>query len=146
MKRISWGTGIVISIIIFVIFTLATTIYLMNQQVDLVTEDYYKKGLDYQKQIDTEQRTKQYFEQIDVKYDGQFVIVNFPENFNGKLVEGEILFYRPSDSNLDIKLPIKLENQQQVIPVSALKKGFWRIKISWNYNNNNYYKESVITL
>jgi hypothetical protein len=146
MKRISWGTGIVISIIIFVIFTLSTTIYLMNQKVDLVTEDYYKKGLDYQKQIDTEQRTEQYFEQIDVKYNGQYVIVNFPEAFNGKLVEGEILFYRPSDSNLDVKLPLKLENQQQVIPVSSLKKGFWRIKISWNYNNNKYYKESVITL
>ncbi|MCS7052581.1 MAG: FixH family protein [Ignavibacterium sp.] len=146
MKKISWGTGILISIIIFMILTISTTIYLMNQKVDLVTEDYYLKGLDYQKQIDIEKRSTDFSDKILIDYDGQFVIISFPETLKSNLVNGEILFYRPSDSNLDITIPIKLENQKQIIPVSTLKKGFWRIKINWNYNNNNYYKESIITL
>ncbi|MCX7611471.1 MAG: FixH family protein [Ignavibacterium sp.] len=146
MKKISWGTGILISIIIFMILTISTTIYLMNQKVDLVTDDYYLKGLDYQKQIDIEKRSTDFSDKILIDYDGQFVIISFPETLKSNLVNGEILFYRPSDSNLDITIPIKLENQKQIIPVSTLKKGFWRIKINWNYNNNNYYKESIITL
>jgi hypothetical protein len=146
MKKISWGTGIVIAIIIFVVFTLATTVYLMNQKVDLVTEDYYKKGLDYQKQIDTEERTNQYSDQISIQSDGQFVFIDFPESLQSNQITGEILFYRPSDSELDIKIPISLSNQKQVIPVSSLKKGFWRIKLNWSYKDKNYYKESVINL
>lgn len=146
MKKISWGTGIVIAIIVFVVFTLATTIYLMNQKVDLVTEDYYKKGLEYQNQIDTEKRTNQYFDQILIKFDGQFVSIDFPESLQSNQITGEILFYRPSDSELDIKIPISLINQKQVIPVSSLKKGFWRIKLNWSYKDKNYYKESVINL
>ncbi len=146
MKKISWGTGIVIAIIIFVVFTLATTVYLMNQKVDLVTEDYYKKGLEYQKQIDSEERTNQYSDQISIQSDGQFVLIDFPESIQSNQVSGEILFYRPSDSELDIKIPINLSNQKQIIPVSSLKKGFWRIKLNWSYKDKNYYKESVINL
>ena len=146
MKKISWGTGIVIAIIIFVVFTLATTVYLMNQKVDLVTEDYYKKGLEYQKQIDSEERTNQYSDQISIQSDGQFVLIDFPESIQSNQVSGEILFYRPSDSELDIKIPISLSNQKQIIPVSSLKKGFWRIKLNWSYKDKNYYKESVINL
>jgi len=146
MKKISWGTGIVIGISIFVIAVVIQTIFLMNQKVDLVTEDYYTKGLDYEKQIEIEKRTNQFADQVNLTYDGQFVIINFPDTFKSDLVNGEIVFYRPSDSNLDIKIPIKLENQKQVIPVSSLKRGFWRVKLNWNYNNNNYYKETAINI
>lgn len=146
MKNISWGTGIVIAIITFVFFTLTTTIFLMNQKVDLVTEDYYKKGLDYQKQIDSEQRTNQYSDQIKINFDAEFVSIEFPASLQSNQIKGEILFYRPSDSELDFIIPLRLDNQKQVIPVASIKKGFWRIKINWNYGNNSYYKESVINL
>jgi hypothetical protein len=102
--------------------------------------------LDYQKQIDTEERTNQYSDQISIQSDGQFVFIDFPESLQSNQITGEILFYRPSDSELDIKIPISLSNQKQVIPVSSLKKGFWRIKLNWSYKDKNYYKESVINL
>lgn len=146
MKKISWGTGIVISLIVFVIFSLTKTFYLMNQEVDLVTDDYYKKGLEYQKQIESEQRSIQLSNEIMINSDGQYLTIIFPEYINGKIVNGEILLYRPSDSSLDLRIPLSLENQKQIIPVSSLKKGLWRIKINWNYNNVSYYKESALTL
>lgn len=146
MKKISWGTGIVISLIVFVIFSLTKTFYLMNQEVDLVTDDYYKKGLEYQKQIESEQRSIQLSNEIMINSDGKYLTIIFPEYINGKIVNGEILLYRPSDSSLDLRIPLSLENQKQIIPVSSLKKGLWRIKINWNYNNVSYYKESALTL
>ena len=55
--KLSWGTGIVISFVVFMSSTLAVVIYLMNQDVDLVTRDYYKKELAYQDQIERIERT-----------------------------------------------------------------------------------------
>jgi hypothetical protein len=146
MKKISWGTGIVIGISIFVVAVVIQTFFLMNQKVDLVEENYYEKGLKHQKQIDIQKRTLEYPEQIEFKYDGQFITIIFPESIKGNLVKGEILFYRPSDSNLDMKFPIQLTEQKQVIPVSYFKRGFWRIKLNWSYNTENFYKETEINL
>uniref|UniRef100_A0A832G833 Cytochrome C oxidase Cbb3 n=1 Tax=Ignavibacterium album TaxID=591197 RepID=A0A832G833_9BACT len=142
MKKISWGTGIVIAIIIFVILVLAQTIYLMNQKVDLVEEDYYKKGIEYQKDIDVQKKSRELSEPIKFDFNGQYLIINFPKDLSDNKLSGEILLYRPSDSGLDIKLPISTDSLSQVIPVSNLKKGFWRVKLKWQYDGQDYYDET----
>ncbi len=142
MKRISWGTGIVIAFIIFIIFSLGTTIYLMKQKVDLVEEDYYKKGIEYQKDIDVQKKSIEFSEKVIFDLNENYLILKFPENLSDNKLSGEILLYRPSDSGLDIKLPLSTDSLTQVIPVSDLKKGFWRIKMSWQYEGQNYFNES----
>ena len=142
MKRISWGTGIVIAFIIFVIFSLGTTIYLMNQKVDLVEEDYYKKGIEYQKDIDVQRKSSELSEKIKFDFNGQYLVINFPVNFSDDKISGEILLYRPSDSGLDIKIPLSTDSLTQIIPVSNLTRGFWRVKLRWQYEGQDYYDES----
>ncbi|MEP0862096.1 MAG: FixH family protein [Ignavibacterium sp.] len=142
MKKISWGTGIVIAIIIFVVLVLVQTIYLMNQKVDLVEEDYYKKGIEYQKDIDVQKKTSELSEQVRFDFNGQYLIISFPENLSDNKISGEVLLYRPSDSGLDIKFPLQTDSLSQVIPVSDLKKGFWRVKLRWQYEGQDYYDES----
>lgn len=142
MKKISWGTGIVIAIIIFVVLVLAQTIYLMNQKVDLVEEDYYKKGIEYQKDIEVQKKTNELSEKVSFDFNGQSLIISFPKNLSDNKLNGEILLYRPSDSGLDMKIPLITDSLNQVIPVSGLKKGFWRIKLRWQYEGQDYYDES----
>lgn len=142
MKKPSWGTGIVIAIIIFVIVVLAQTFYLMNQKVDLVEEDYYKKGIEYQKNIDVQKKSSELSEPVKFAFDGQYLIINFPKELSDNKISGEILLYRPSDSGLDIKLPISTDSLSQVIPVSNLKKGFWRVKLKWQYDGQDFYDEN----
>ncbi|MCA2004699.1 MAG: FixH family protein [Ignavibacterium sp.] len=142
MKRISWGTGIVIAILIFVVLVLAQTIYLMNQKVDLVEEDYYKKGIEYQKDIDVRKKSRELSEPVHFDFNGQYLIVNFPKELSNNNINGEILLYRPSDSGLDLKFPVNTDSFRQIISVSNLKKGFWRVKLKWNYDGQDYYDES----
>lgn len=142
MKRISWGTGIVIAFIIFIIFSLGTTIYLMNQKVDLVEEDYYKKGIEYQKDIDVQKKSSELSEKVNFDFNGQYLIINFPADFSDDKISGEILLYRPSDSGLDMKFPLSTDSLTQIIPVSHLSKGFWRVKLRWQYEGQDYYNES----
>ena len=53
MKKIkwNWGTGILLSIIVFMAILIGIVYVFMNQDVDLVTKDYYGKELRYQDQI-----------------------------------------------------------------------------------------------
>ena len=50
--QISWGTGIVIAFAIFMAVTVSTAVYMMNQDVNLVADDYYDQEIKYQQQID----------------------------------------------------------------------------------------------
>lgn len=142
MKKISWGTGIVIAFIIFIIFSLGTTIYLMNQKVDLVEEDYYKKGIEYQKDIDVQRKSSELSEKVKFNFNGHYLTISFPGSFSDDKIRGEILLYRPSDSGLDIKIPLSTDSLIQIIPVSNLTKGFWRVKLRWQYEGQDYYNES----
>ena len=50
--KISWGTGIAATYIIFVLATLGMTYAMMTKNVDLVSTNYYEKEIKYQEQID----------------------------------------------------------------------------------------------
>lgn len=145
--KISWGTGIVIAIVIFMAITVATVIFMMNQDVDLVSEDYYEKGIKYQQQIDKESRSQNLKENVKMDWTGNMFEISFPEEYDNQSITGEILFYRPSDSKKDFKLPLSLTNRNQVIPVSELQKGLWRVQLNWRLNNkDNYYSETSFIL
>lgn len=146
-SKFNWGTGILISIIIFMIITLATMIFLMNQDVDLVESDYYAKGIDHQKQIDRVNRTNLMEDSSLIKLEGDYLRLFFPKNYKLKKVSGTIQFYRPSDSKKDITLPISLDTvAQQVIPVKLLEKGYWKVKLNWTADEVEYYKESSFVI
>src|SRR5690606_6670306 len=102
MKKINWGTGIVISIIIFMIISVSMMLIFINQKVDLVTENYYEKTLVYQEQIDIKKRTAELKEDVEINYDGNNINIIFPKSILNEISSGEIYFYRPSDSNQDL--------------------------------------------
>ena len=146
MKKISWGTGIVIGIIVFVVISITMTVIFMTQDVSLVSDNYYEKSLSYQDEIDKQNRTNSLDEQVKINYNGDVIKIAFSSTYLNKEIPGEIFFYRPSDPKLDFKLPLQLVEGNQIIPVSRLEKGFWRIKLNWIMDGNGYYSEKAITI
>ncbi|MCX7876043.1 MAG: FixH family protein [Melioribacteraceae bacterium] len=142
----NWGTGIALSYIIFVLGTLLMVFIFMNQDVGLETDDYYAKGLEYQKQIDKIERTNQLNEQLDIIQKKDSIIFNFPKIFESEKISGEIYFYRPSSNTKDFKVKIELTNSNQQIFTNKLDKGLWKIKVDWFANNQNYYNEKIIMI
>ena len=137
--KISWGTGIVTAIVIFMAIIIATVIFMMNQDVDLVSSDYYEKGIKYQEQIDMENRSQRLKDNVKMEWNGEMFEISFPDEFEDQAISGEIFFYRPSDSKKDFRLPLNLTDRKQYIPVQGLEKGLWRVKLNWNLNNKDYY-------
>ena len=143
--KISWGTGIVIGIVVFVIITVTMTIIFMTQDVNLVTDKYYENSLQYQEEIDKQSRTLALNEDVNIQFNGQAINILFPSSYVSKKITGELFFYRPSDPSLDFKIPLMLnESGKQIIPTGRLEKGFWRLKLNWSMNGEGYYNERDI--
>ncbi len=146
--KFSWGTGIVLSFVAFIIFILyfvylASTDNKANH--DLVTREYYKKELAYQKEIDAEQNALEYAKATAITKTEEGLQITFPENLGFKDIEGKVSLYRPSNQRLDFDLPVSLSNTHLLIPDKQLLDGRWDIRISWSANDRDYLIKKSIT-
>ena len=143
--KLNWGWGIAIVYGLFLILAIGSAIFTANLDYFLVSDDYYQEGIDYQGQIDKKQRTSDLAESVNWSYDPNSQIVQFKYPLN--LSSGKIVFYRPSNSNLDRYIKIESgENNQQVISIRNWQKGFWKIKVDWQMNSEMYYNEGSIDI
>lgn len=143
--KISWGVGITIVIILFLLISLATVYFTTTVDVELVTDNYYEKELQYQDQINSEMRTADLPEQLKIKTESDKVIFSFPKLFNSKDISGELYLYKPSNEQNDMRIPVKVDSTFiQVITTDKLEKGLWRIKASWSVNKIKYYNEKIL--
>lgn len=146
-SKFNWGTGILITIVIYMVITISTVVFLMNQDVDLVTNDYYNKGIQHQSQIEKVNRTNKMVEKVSINPGNGFVIFNFPKSLAQKGFEGTIQFYRPSDSKKDFSIPLSVDTSgQQIIPTQNIAKGYWKVKVDWTQDSVEYYKESSFVI
>ena len=139
--KINWGTGIVIAIVLFMIFILSfvyKTIAIDKYEHHLVSEDYYKDELYYQKEIDKLNNAAKLSENIALSNSEKGITISFPQDKDFNKIKGTIYFMRRSNIKLDFKKEIKLSNHFIIIPDSLLVSGKWIIKIDWQYNDEEY--------
>ncbi|MFK7949855.1 MAG: FixH family protein [Saprospiraceae bacterium] len=127
--------------------TMMVTLVVLSSQQDipLVTEDYYEKDLQYETQMQRIANSKELNEDVSVKYDAktQQIKVQFPKEMSG--IEGEILCFRPSQEGIDFTLSLDdLEENATTFGTSEMLNGRWKIKITWEGDGEIYYKESTI--
>ncbi len=111
---------------------------------DLVTEEYYKAELGYQKEIDAENNANENLVNLNIKKMPEGLLVQFPEGLDFNSIKGKVSLYRPSNKHLDFDLNLNLSNAHLLIPDKRLLDGRWDIKVSWEYENEAYlHKESL---
>jgi len=143
--KLNWGTGIFLAFVIFVIITLVMVFYLMNQDVNLVANDYYKQEIEYQNHIEMVKRTNALPESLKIIPKQNLVVLKFPSIFAQTKIKGNIFFYRPSDRTKDVTIPLALnDNNEQIIPTSLLIKGMWKIQVKWEDSESTYFNEKII--
>lgn len=146
--KINWGTGVILAFIGFIGFILFFVIRMGTDpraNHDLVTEEYYKAELGYQKEIDAANNANVHNNQIRIERTFEGLLLTFPENLDPLQIKGTVSLYRPSNKHLDVDLPIQLSGAQWLLPNSDLVEGRWDIKVLWEYQNEKYlHKESII--
>ena len=143
--KFNWGTGILLTIILFFLAVVAFFIYSANLDINLVEENYYEKELAYQERIDRIKNTEKLPEKIKINLADKTLTIAFPGIYKGKQPVGHVLFYRPSDQAKDFTVPLQLNDSAlQVIDASRLDPGRYMIKIDWMMDGSGYYFEEAV--
>jgi hypothetical protein len=143
--KFHWGTGILITIILFILAVVAFYIWSLNLDINLVEDNYYEKELAYQDKIDRIENTKSLPGTISLNLSNEILTISFPDSLKMKNAEGHILFYRPSDPGKDFSVPLQVNDSSiQVIDARRLDKGRYVIKIDWMMDGKGYYFEEAV--
>jgi hypothetical protein len=141
----SWSYRIVILYIGFMSIILTLVFTCFGEKIELESKDYYAKELRFQAQIDAEQNAKELPVPIRHEVRGRTVELQIPAALLGGGLEGEVHFFRPSDSSLDRVLVLSPDsNGICVLRDENLLKGFYRMQITLKSNGTRYYKQEVI--
>lgn len=146
--KFNWGTGIVLAFVAFIAFILYFVVLSFRDPAsnhDLVTEDYYKKELKYQEDLDASGNLENIGGGVKTVITEKGLRIEFPEDMQPEKIKGTVSLYRPSNKQLDFETPIQLSNNQLLIPESRLLDGRWDIRVYWTYEGKPYLYRSRMT-
>jgi hypothetical protein len=143
--KTSWATGTAIVLILFLAGILMLVSIALHEDVSLVQEKYYERGQEYDLHRRAMERAQSLADPLGIHVTPGELSVRFPRNSTPGELKGTILLYRPSDRSLDRAIVIAPDSGWlQAIPLRGLQPGFWRIKIEWKMNGEDYYSEQSV--
>lgn len=144
--RISWGNRILAVILVFIAGMGYLVYRSINTNYDLVSQEYYKDELEYQKVIDGTNRAGTLGNPASLSQTDSGILLRLPQEMQGKTVSGTVYFYCATDVKKDRKLALNVNAAaEQLIPAEKLAPGNYTVKISWEAGNLNYYSEMYYT-
>lgn len=139
----NWGKGIIVALSLFVGFILFLVITLMRQDVDLVSEDYYKQEIDYEARIQKEQNGLNNAAKIELIDQEAYVVVQLPDS--SSLTNVVLNLKRPNDEKLDKSFKIE-GTKTFMLPKASLEKGKYDLTIEYTINGEECLMKKSITL
>jgi nitrogen fixation protein FixH len=136
---------IVLAFVLFIGFILTLVYKTFGVKDDLVAEDYYNQEIAYQTTIDQKSNVTQDSSNVTYKINDTGITLDFFSKDNKSTqVKGTALFLRPSDAAMDIKLPFESSNGSTELSKEKLSAGLYIMKVQWNQNGTEYFKEEQI--
>ena len=145
--KLNWGQSIAIVLGLFVLF-IGNFVYKTFTDKDynhtLVSPEYYKEELYYQKEIDGQNNAAKLVNNITVNQSEKGLAIIFPSEFDFSKIKAYIELKRNSDDNLDIKKELILDSLVYLIPNKQLAPGRYLLKINWEYEASRYqYRQRI---
>jgi hypothetical protein len=124
----NWGRRIVIGMGLFMTFITVLVVILMSQNVDLESEDYYQREINYEQELNAMRNADKQAKQIKIGLSGDYVVVQVPDSV--EFTNVSVYLRRPNNSKDDQFF--KLNNSKNLlIPMSKLHKGNYGVEISY---------------
>lgn len=142
----NWGKGIAIFYTLFAATMIFAVIRSTHYDNSLVSEKYYQEDITYQQQYNRIANSQELEIPLVMNYEKEIekLIIEFPPNMLA--IKGTIHLFCPSASEADVKIPIEVDpiSNRQSFSVSSLKKGLWKVKISWESADRVFYDEKIL--
>ncbi|MNJ90753.1 hypothetical protein D3C87_83900 [compost metagenome] len=139
----NWGKRIIVGMALFIGFILTMVVIMMRQKIDLVEEDYYKRELNYESQMDAQKNYASALEKIQLQAKNDSLLVYFPAAFREK--EVTIALQRPNDKNHDLVLNAK-PLEKVVIKTTEFPKGIFTCTINGQIEGLPYEMSQQVTI
>ena len=141
----NFGKGIVVSFVLFALFIFVLVVICVQQDVNLVSINYYQEELVHSEKMDQIKNTNLLLEQPSI-----LVLKDYVELHFSRLVDvekGEVTFIRPSDSHLDkiFKVESAMGDVQQ-FQLTNFVKGQYRARFKWTMEGRDYFYEKLIVI
>jgi hypothetical protein len=143
----NWGNKL---LLVFVVFggMISYMVYrCMQTPVDLVSSQYYKDELAYQKIIDGTRQANSLSARLSLEEVDGVVRLILPVEMKGKAVKGSIVFYCPNDAARDRSIPLDPDGSgRQEMVKGAVPKGYYTVKVSWESGGVDYFTEQPFVI
>lgn len=136
----NWGHGLTITFIAFAGLMIFMTVKSFQQNIDLVTPEYYREELAYQQRIN-EIKNAAGAQQVSITEMDDAFVLDFPSNPK----EGYLHFYRPSDQSLD-KYYNLTASKNETISSEGLVSGYYILKLHWSDQDQAFYQEKGVVI
>lgn len=137
-----WAIGIPVFLALFALALVVFAVWSTGHDDALVADDYYAQSERYQERID-ERRRAQAFDAFGLHVDRAAQRIELA--FGDAAAAGTVIFYRPSDAELDRTVVIAPDAEgRQTIEMDTLAPGLWTVRIAWSAGGEALYHEEQI--
>lgn len=140
-KNFTWGHGIVIALGAFMIFILSMIFIFSRgwQNAELVSDDYYRDELVYQKVIDAKNLAQALPQKPQYSQNSNGIKITFPDEAARGASAIRFELFRTDDEKLDINKEVTLSfDRSFTIPAKVLSPGNYTLKLHWKNNGKDY--------
>jgi nitrogen fixation protein FixH len=136
----NWGKGITIVMIAFIGFIITLVTILMSNKIDLVSEDYYQKEINFEDEIASSKNWKALGKELAFQTNEQHIIVTLPEI--DQVNEFELFFTRPDDIKQDLAFKIN-GTKTYIMDKSKFEKGQYDFRLECSNGQKTYLKKGT---
>lgn len=139
----NWGTRIAIGLSTFIVFIVASCIYMISKDSDSLLEDnYYERGLTYDDTYQRKTNVNNEHAQPLITVTEDSIRIEFASNKN----EGVLKLIRPSNNKSDKKVSFKTTDHRYGITTKELEKGNWIGELAWTSHGIAFEYQQVLII
>ena len=139
----NWGKGIIIAMGAFMSFILFMVFTLMSKSTDLESEDYYKKEIEYEQEMNALINASQLKVHAKIDLTEEYVVVVLPTKEQVSNVQ--IALFRPNNKKKD-KLLNENNSKTIMIAKNTLLKGRYNVAIKYEVNGKKILQKEEIMI
>ena len=139
----NWGKGIIIFMASFMAFILWMVFTLMSKNTDLESEDYYKKEIEYNKEMKALSNANNAKEKVIIVDKKDYLMLQFP--IAEQIDTINVHLFRPNNEKEDKRF-IEIGTKTMMIQKSKLKKGIYTMNIQYKIGSETYLQKEEVKI
>lgn len=144
--KLNWGHKIAIVYTVFVGFMVFMLVLSLQEDHELVTQDYYEQELQVQKRIDASKNLGEAGLDVEITPSNGELFIRVKGIDKRQKATGKVNLYKPDDSSLDESFGLNLDEKGGMVIKPKGKMGRYTVSLDFEVDGVPFYREKEILL